>query len=337
MSNNDLTGQRNDLDRRDFLEQGVAVALSSTLASGAWAQDWPTRPIKIVTPLAAGGAADVVGHAVGEAFTAATKLPVIIDNRPGGGGTLAAVTVARAEPDGTTLLLGTAAALNVAPVLTKNFPSDLVASLTPLTLAVELPTCLVVNKSLPVNNATELIAYAKAHPGKLAFGSSGPNTVMHIAGEFLKRYTGIDWVHVPYRGGSPAMTDLLAGQIPVLFATLSTAMPFIDSGAVKVIGMVEEKRSRTRPNIPTIAETLPGYAMPQSWIGFLGPPKMSPALVARMNAELVAAISTPKAREALVDQGFEVITSTPEEFASVVKANLTRYQKITAEAGIEPQ
>jgi tripartite-type tricarboxylate transporter receptor subunit TctC len=337
MSNDDLPGRRSDLNRRDILEQGVAVALLSTLASDALAQDWPTRPIKIVTPLAAGGAVDVVGHAVGDAFTAATKLPVIIDNRPGGGGTLAAVTVARAEPDGTTLLLGTAAALNVAPVLTKNFPSDLVTSLTPLTLAVELPMCLVVNKALPVSNITEVIAYAKAHPGKLAFGSSGPNTVHHIAGEFLKRHAGIDWVHVPYRGGSPAMTDLLAGQIPVLFATLSTAMPFIDSGAVKVIGMVEDKRSRRRPNIPTIAETLPGYAMPQSWVGFLGPPKMSRALVARMNAELVAAISTPKAREALEDGGFEVVTSTPDEFASIVKANLARYRKITAEAGIEPQ
>jgi tripartite-type tricarboxylate transporter receptor subunit TctC len=314
-----------------------AAALLLIGAAGAGAQDWPTRPIKIVTPLAAGGAADVVSHAVGDAFSVATKLPVIVDNRPGGGGTLAAAMVARAEPDGTTLLLGTAAALNVAPVLAKNFPSDLVASLTPLTLAVELPMCLVVNKSLPVSNITELIAYAKAHPGKLAFGSSGPNTVHHIAGEYLKQFAGIDWVHVPYRGGSLAMTDLLAGQIPVLFATLSTAMPFIDSGAVKVIGMVEDKRSRRRPNIPTIGESLPGYAIPQSWVGFLGPPKMSAALVARMNAELVSAISSPKVREALEDAGFEVVTSTPEEFASVIKMSLERYKKITAAAGIEAQ
>jgi tripartite-type tricarboxylate transporter receptor subunit TctC len=133
------------------------------------------------------------------------------------------------------------------------------------------------------------------------------------------------------------MTDLLAGQIPVLFATLATAMPFIDSGAVKVIGMVEDRRSRSRPDIPTIAESLPGYAMPQSWIGFLGPPKMSAALVARMNAELVAATSTPKAREALEDSGFEVVTSTPEQFADVIKASLARYRRITAEAGIEAQ
>jgi tripartite-type tricarboxylate transporter receptor subunit TctC len=316
---------------------GLGVAALLAGAAGAWAQDWPTRPIKILSALAAGGAVDVVGHAVGDAFTAATRLPVIIDNRPGGGGTLAAVAVARAEPDGTTLLLGTAAALDVAPVLSKNFPSDLVGSLTPLTLAVELPMCLVVSKSLPVSNITELIAYAKAHPGKLAFGSSGPNTVHQIAGEYLKRFAGIDWVHVPYRGGNLAMTDLLAGQIPVLFATLATAMPFIDSGAVKVIGMVEDKRSRSRPEIPTVAERLPGYAMPPSWVGFLGPAKMSAALVARMNAELVAAISTPKAREALEDNGFEVVASTPEQFANVIKTSLARYKKITAEAGIEPQ
>ena len=328
---------------RPFLSAAGRLTVAVLLLGGSGAsaqigaQDWPTRPIKIVTPLAAGGAADVIGRAVGDAFTAATKLPVIIDNRPGGGGTLAAVTVARADPDGTTLLLGTAAALNVAPVLAKNFPAELVANLTPLTLAVELPMCLVVNKSLPVNNITELIAYAKARPGKLAFGSSGANTVHHIAGEFLNVMAGIDLVHVPYRGGSPAMTDLLAGQIPVLFATLSTAMPFIDSGAVKVIGMVEAKHSRSRPNIPTIGEGLPGYAMPQSWVGFLGPPGMSPALVARLNAELVAAISSPRTRKTLEDGGFEVVTSTPEEFAGVVKASLAQYRKITAEVGIEPQ
>jgi tripartite-type tricarboxylate transporter receptor subunit TctC len=322
---------------RDAAACLTVAALLLAASSGAFAQDWPTRPIRIVTPLAAGGAADVISHAVGDALSAATKLPVIVDNRPGSGGTLAAITVARAEPDGTTLLLGTAAALNVAPVLAKNFPGDLVAGLTPLTLAAELPMCLVVNKSLPVGNITELIAYAKAHPGKLAFGSSGPNTVHHIAGEFLKRHAGIDWVHVPYRGGSLAMTDLLAGQIPVLFATLSTAMPFIDSGAVKVIGVLEQKRARSRPDIPAIAESLPGYAIPQSWVGFLGPPKMSPRLVARMHAELVAAISTPKARAALEDNGFEVVTSTPEEFANVVKASLASYRRITAEAGIEAQ
>jgi tripartite-type tricarboxylate transporter receptor subunit TctC len=320
--------------------QSAAFWLSAAaLLLSAWnarAQDLPTRPVKIVTPMAAGGSADVIVHAVGDAFTAATKLPVIADNRPGGGGALAAVTVARAEPDGTTLLLGTAAALNVAPVLAKNFPTDLVGSLTPLTVAVELPMCLVVNRSLPVSNITELIAYARDHPG-LAFGSSGANTVHHIAGEFLKLQAGIDMVHVPYRGGSPAMTDLLSGQIQILFATLTTALPFIDSGAVRVIGMVEAKRARSRPDIPTIGEGLPGYAMPQSWVGFLGPPGMQPAMVARMNALLATAVRSPKARKTLEDNGFEVVTSTPEEFANVIRESVVRYRRITAEAGLEAQ
>ena len=322
-----------------FWRGAAGVLLAALMLAGVHgplAQEWPTRPVRLVTPLAAGGAADAIGHAVGDAFTAATRLPMVIDSRPGGGGTLAAVTVARAEPDGTTLLLGTAAALNVAPVLAKNFPADLVTSLTPLSSAVELPMCLLVNKSLPVSNITELVAYAKAHPG-LAFGSSGPNTVHHIAGEFLKVHAGIDLVHVPYRGGAPAMTDLLAGQIPILFATLLTALPYIDSGAVKVIGMVEAKRSRRRPDIPTIGEGLPGYAMPQSWVGFLGPPKMPAALVSRMNAELVAATTAPRSRKIFEEAGFEVVTSSPQQFADLVKANLALYRKITAQAGIEPQ
>jgi tripartite-type tricarboxylate transporter receptor subunit TctC len=144
-------------------------------------------------------------------------------------------------------------------------------------------------------------------------------------------------VHVPYRGGSPAMTDLLSGQIQVLFATLTTALPFIDSGAVKVIGMVEGKRAHSRPDIPTIGERLPGYAMPQSWVGFLGPPGMTPALVARMNAELATAVTSPRARKTLENNGFEVVTSTPDEFANVIRESVARYRKIAAEAGIEPQ
>ncbi len=323
---------------RRFITAGLGGASLLLAALGdLLAQDLPTRPIKMVTPLAAGGAGDVISHAVGDALSAAVGQPVIVDNRPGGGGMLAAMTVARAEPDGTTLLLGSAAALSVAPVLAKNYPTEIVAELTPLTLAVELPICLVVNKALPVNDITELITYAKAHPGKLAFGSSGPNTTTHIAGELLKLEAGIDLVHVPYRGGAPAMTDLLAGQIPVLFATLSTAMPYIDHGDVKVIGMVEATRSRRRPNIPTIAEGLPGYALPPSWVGFLAPPHMSEALAAKLNAELVAAISSQRTRGILEDSGLEVVTSTPAAFSRVVKDALDRYRKITAAVGIEPQ
>jgi tripartite-type tricarboxylate transporter receptor subunit TctC len=315
---------------------GALLAISAALRAAA-AQDWPTRPIKVLTPLAAGGAADVLGRAVGEALTLDVKQSVVIENRPGGGGALAALTVARAEPDGTTMLLGTAAALTIGPALVRNSPYDPAADLTPLTLAAELPVCLVVERSLPVRDVAELIAYAKANPGKLSFGSSGPNTTHHLAGELFKAQAGVDMIHVPYRGGNPAMTDLLAGQIQVLFATLSTAAPHIDSGRVRVLGMIEAARSRSRPEIPTIGETVRGYAMPSSWLGFLGPPKLGDVLMQRMNAALVKAVNAPNVRRTLEDNGFDVTTSTPMEFAGTLKQGLERYRKIIADAGITPQ
>jgi tripartite-type tricarboxylate transporter receptor subunit TctC len=312
-------------------------AIVSLSCAAASAQDWPARSIKIITPLAAGGAADIVGRTVGDALAANLKQSVIIDNRPGGGGTLAASMVAHAEPDGLTLLLGAAAGMTIGPVLTKSLPYDPINDLTPITLAVELPICLVVNPNLPVQNIAELIAYAKANPGKLSFGSSGPNTTHHLAGELLKVAAGIDMTHVPYRGGSPAMTDLLSGQIPVLFATLSTAMPYIDSGKVRVLGVVEATRSRARPDIPAIGETVNGYAVPSSWLGFIAPGKMPEALTQRINAELIRAIKTPSVVKSLQSGGFEVITSTPAEFVTILKNGMDRYRKITADAGIQPQ
>jgi len=194
-----------------------------------------------------------------------------------------------------------------------------------------------VHKALPVNWVAELVAYARANPGKLSFGSSGPNTTHHLAGEFLKIAAGIDMVHVPYRGGNPAMTDLLAGQIPVLFATLSTALPHIQSGDFKILGTIEAKRSRARPEIPTIGESVPGYAVPSSFLGFLAPAKTPPALVDQINKAFVQAIEAPHARETFESNGFEVVTSTPAEFGHVVKSALDRYRKIAIEAHIEEQ
>jgi tripartite-type tricarboxylate transporter receptor subunit TctC len=278
-----------------------------------------------------------LGRAVGDELFAVLKQPVVIENRPGGGGTLAAGTVARAAPDGYTLFLGTAGSLTITPVLSKNVPFDPINDFTPLTMAIETPICLVVHKALPANSVAELIAYAKANPAKLSFGSSGPNTTHHLAGEFLKIQAGIDMVHVPYRGGNPAMTDLLAGQIPVLFATLSTALPHIQSGNFKILGTVEARRSRARPEIPTIGESLPGYAVPSSFLGFLAPAAMADPLTERMNAAFVKAIEAPAVRKTLESSGFEVTTSTSAEFGATIKAALERYRKIAADARIEAQ
>ena len=315
----------------------ATFSLAGATGATAQAQEWPSRQIKIVTPLAAGGAADIVARTVGDAMAANIKQPVVIENRPGGGGSLAASLVANAAPDGTTLLLGAAAPLTIGAVLNKNLPYDPLKDLTPLTLAAELPVCLVVAPNFPATNVAELIAYAKANPGKLSFGSSGPNTTHHLAGELLKATAGIDIVHVPYRGGNQAMTDLLAGQIPLLFATLSTAIPYIESGQVKVLAVVEAQRSRARPDIPTIGETVKGYAVPTSWLGFLAPRNLPSPLVQQITAELVRATTSPEVKKQLSEGGFEVITSTPEEFAETLKNGIARFRKITADAGIQPQ
>jgi tripartite-type tricarboxylate transporter receptor subunit TctC len=319
----------------------LAVALLMGLATPAHSQEqpasWPSRPVKIITPLAAGGAADILARAVGDELFATLKQPVVIENRPGGGGILAAGAVARAQPDGYTLFLGTAGTLTITPVLAKNVPFDPVGDFTPLTIAIETPICLLVHKDLPVSSVAELVAYAKANPGKLSFGSSGPNTTHHLAGEFLKNATGIDMVHVPYRGGNPAMTDFLAGQIPVLFATLSTALPHLQSGTFKVLGTVEASRSRARPEIPTLGESVPGYAVPSSFLGFLAPAGVPAPLTERLNAALVKTIETPSVRKTLEGSGFEVTTGTSAQFGTIIKTALERYRKIAADARIDPQ
>jgi len=323
--------------RRVCLGAALLIGLAAPVLSQEQPASWPSRPIKMITPLAAGGATDILARAVGDELFATLKQPVVIENRPGGGGTLAASTVARAQPDGYTLLLGTAGSLTITPVLSRNVPFDPVNDFTPLTIAVETPICLVVHKALPVNSVAELVAYAKSNPARLSFGSSGANTTHHLAGEFLKIQAGIDMVHIPYRGGNPAMTDLLAGQISVLFATLSTVLPHIQSGNFKILGMIEAKRSRARPEIPTIGESVPGYAVPSSFLGFLAPAAMSDPLTQRLNTAFVKAIETPAVRKILESSGFEVITSTPTEFGATIKAGLERYRKIAADAHIEAQ
>jgi tripartite-type tricarboxylate transporter receptor subunit TctC len=313
------------------------VAALAAIAAPAPAQEWPARALKIISPMAAGGAADVLGRAVGNALSADLKQPVVIENHGGGGGIAAATLVARAAPDGYTLFLGTAGTMTITPILTKDVPYDPIADFTPLTIAVESPICLVASKSSGIDSVAQLVAYAKAHPGALSFGSSGTNTSQHLAGELLKSAAGIDMVHVPYRGGNPAMTDLLAGRIPLLFATLSTTLPHLDSGAIKILAMVEAKRTASQPQIPTIGETVSGYALPSSWIGFLAPAGLPPTLAARMNAALVKAITAPTVRPLLEQSGFEVVTSTPDALAATLKAAIARYRKITADAGIVAQ
>jgi tripartite-type tricarboxylate transporter receptor subunit TctC len=312
----------------------VLLAGLVAVPAASLADPWPTRPVKIVTPLAPGAATDLLARAVADQLGPQIGQPVVVENRPGAAGTLAGDLVARAAPDGYMLFLGTAGIHATAAFLVKKLNYDPVKDFTPLAMAAELPIALVVHPSVPAKDVAEFIAYARQHPGKLSFGSSGYGTTHHLAGELLKSMAGIDMVHVPYRGGAPAMVDLLAGQIPVLFATLSTVVPHMNSGKLMVLGMVEDRRSRLHPEIPRVGETVPGYATPASWMGFFAPAGLPAELSGRLSAELVKAITAPSVRTILEQNGFEVVPHASAEFSAEVAKSMERLKKIATDAGV---
>jgi tripartite-type tricarboxylate transporter receptor subunit TctC len=314
----------------------LGALLGAAAAGGAWAQSSPDKPMRLVVPYAAGAAADLLGRAVAERLAPALGQTVIVDNRAGAGGTLGADHVAKSPADGTTIVLGTDASHATNPFLSKKFPYDPVKSFTPIAPAAVNHIVLVVHPSLPVRNLPELIAYAKAHPRKLSFGSSGPGSAHHLAGELLNEKAGIDMVHVPYRGGGPAMTDLIGNTIPVLFASMATARPHIDSGRIRPIAVVEAKRFVGLPDVPTVGETVPGYVI-ESWFAFFGPAGMPLAVTARLNAEINKVLAQPALRETLEKAGMSATGGKADDLAALLKTELAQREKLVKAAGIEPE
>lgn len=312
----------------------LACAFIALWPLAAVAQDWPTKPIQVISPLAPGGAVDLIVRTIGDQLTANVGQPIVLENRPGGVGTIAAEIVARSPPDGYTLLASTPAIQGIAPYLVKKTSFDARSDFTAIANAIELPIVLVVHQSVPANTVAEFIAYAKNNPGKLSFGSSGYGTSHHLAGEYLNAVAGIKMVHVPYRGGAPAMTDLLAGQIPAVFATLSTVMPYMGTGKIKVLGAVEDRSPAGHPDIPPIGATVPGFVLPPSWTGFVAPAGISPALADRMHDEFEKAKQAPKVRNLLEQNGFEVVFSSRKAFADEIMLTLDRYKKIIDTTGV---
>lgn len=303
---------------------------------GAVAQTYPDRPVRLVVPYAAGAAADQLARAVGDRLTQGLGQTVIVDNRGGAGGTLGADNVAKSPADGYSIVLGTDASHATNIFLSKKFPYDPIKSFTPIAPAAINHIVLVVHPSLPVKTVAELITYAKANPKKLSFGSSGPGSAHHLAGELLNEKAGLDMVHVPYKGGSPAMTDLIGNSIPVLFASMATAKPHIDGGKIRALAVVEDKRFHGMPNLPTIGETVSGYAI-ASWFAFFGPPSMPPAVIGKLNTEINKALATPALRDALEKAGMSATGGKPEELATLLKIELAQREKLVKAAGIEPE
>jgi tripartite-type tricarboxylate transporter receptor subunit TctC len=317
----------------------AVILLGLCLASGsASAQQWPTaKPITIVVPVPPGPSVDMIARLVAAKLQQSLGQTVIVDNRSGANGAIGSALVAHAAPDGYTIMAATPASHVTAVHLTKNLPFDPVKDFTPLMAAVEPVTALVVNANLPVNSVQELIAYAKANPGKLSYGSSGVGSVFHLTGELFNRTAGVDIVHVPYRGVSQPMQDTAAGTIQLLHISLSSARGALASGKAKVLAILEPQRYSKMPDVPSLTEILPAFRKPSTWFGFFGPAHMPPESVARLSAEMRKAVTAPDVRAKLEDNDMIVIADTPEEFAALQKAGIEQFGEIIKAAGIKPQ
>lgn len=313
----------------------ACVALSSAgLAFSALAQDaWPSRPIKMVVPYATGGNTDVLARLLAQRLSQSIGQEVLVENRPGGNTVVGTDAVAKAPADGHTLLL-TTLTFTVLPSLYEKLPFDPVKSFSPITLAATLPNVLVVNPSLPATTLQQFIDHAKAHPDKLSYASTGSGTSPHLSMAMLLTMTGARANHIPYKGGGPAMTDLLGGHVQAQFVGLPVAKQHIESGKLRALGVTGKTRSAVAPTIPAIGEVLPGYEL-DTWFGLLGPAQLPPAIVDRIQKELAVALRSPDLREKLIGLGAEPVGSTPGEFAASIRSEIERYRKLVKEAGIK--
>ena len=319
--------------RRLCLTIATWASLAAPLA--AQAQAYPTRPIRSIMTVA--GGADIVARLVAQGLTVALGQPVVVEAQSGAGGAIGAEGVARAAPDGYTIMLTSASALVMNRFLSKSARLDPLKDFTPITKAFETVALVVTSPALPVESVRDLLEYAKRHPGKLSYGTSGIGTTHHLSGESIRLLTGIDWVHVPYKGGPPVITDLIAGEIQVGFSILATAAPFLASGKIRALAVNGAKRYHVIPNVPTVAEQLPGYEAPSTWGGYFGPAGMPQSIVNCLHDEIVRILSSPEVRTKSEDIGFPIATSTPEELTATIRRDIEYTARIVKAIGIRPE
>jgi len=299
------------------------------------ADAFPTKPIRIVVPFPPGGPADVLARTVGDRIAAALGQPVVVDNRPGAGGNIGMELVAKAAPDGHTLALAPAGNLTVNPSLYRNVPYDVGRDFAPVTVIAAVPNVLVVNPQVPAKDLAELIAYAKANPGKLNYSSPGPGSGAHLAGELLKSSAGIDIVHVPYSGIAPAVTAVMAGDVQLMFAGAPSALPQVAGGKLRALAVASPMRIASAPALPTLSEAgLPGFDV-TSWYSIVAPAATPPAVVERLQKEIARALTSPDVKAKLTGIGAEPIANTPEEFAAMMRVETAKWSKIVKDANIK--
>ena len=314
------------------LVKAIAVAAVPLLFAAGQAQAaWPERPITLVVPYTPGGVTDALARNVAKALGERLAQPVVVENRAGGGANIGAALVAQAKADGYTLLMGSAATHAINASLYKKLSYDHIKDFAPISFVAQVPNVLVVHPSVPANNVKELIAYAKSHPGRLNFGSSGAGGTIHLSGELFKSMAGVQMTHVAYKGSAPAVNDLLGGQTQVMFD--SSVVPHVKAGKLRALGVTSAKRSSALPDVPTIAEAgLPGYEA-TAWFGILAPAGTPEAVVTKLNAEISAVLRDPAILKWMEGQGFEVAGGSPADFAAHIRKETAKWARVVKDSG----
>ncbi len=316
-----------------LLHKLIAIPALAALALGAQAQTFPNKPIRLVCPFPPGGAVDIASRAVAHELTQSLGQPVTVDNRPGAGGNIGAEIVAKSPADGYTLLMTTSGIMAINPALYSKLPFDPLKDFSPVSMVVSLNNVLVVNPSLPFKSVKDVIAAAKAQPGKLTYASSGNGTSIHLSGELFKSMAGVDMLHIPYKGSAPAVTDLLAGQVNMMFDNIPSSLPHIKAGKLRALAVTGSKRSQLLPDLPTIAEAgVPGYDS-YVWFGVVAPAGTPADMVQKLNAAIAKAAASPAFRGRLTEQGYDIVTSTPEQMTDSIRGELAKWGKIVKASG----
>lgn len=314
----------------------VAFALCFWAALST-AQTYPVKPIRVIQTLGAGGGSDPLARLVAQRLSESLGQPIVIEAQGGAGGSIGVAMLARAAPDGYTIALGSVSSLVMRRFLSRNVPYDALKDFSPIILLGETVSCVVASTSFPAATLADAIEFARRNPGKLAYGTSGIGTTHHLSGVLLEQLTGVQMLHVPYKGGGDSLAGLLSGQVQMVFGIVGTMVPQINSGKVRMLAINAGKRFYRMPEVPTISEVFPGYDRPPSWNGFLGPAHMPQPVVRRLYEEINRAVTQPEMVARLADLGFVVETANPEQFAARIRSSFELFAKAVKAAKIEPE
>jgi tripartite-type tricarboxylate transporter receptor subunit TctC len=312
----------------------IGVALLAFAAAQPAAAAYPEKPITLVVPWAPGGTTDILARVLAEHMTRSLGQPAVVENKPGASGNIGSAIVARAKPDGYTLLVGTMSTHAINPALMANMPFKGVEDFTPLAKIAFVLNTMVVHQSVPAKSVAEFVAHARANPEKVAFASAGPGSTNHLSAVLLERATGIKMLHVPYKGGAPAIADTAAGHVQLFFSAATQTMPHVKAGSVRLLGVTEAKRSALVPEIPTVGETVPGYEL-AVWYGAFGPAGMPADIADRLNAEINRIMALPDVKAKMSGIGVDVLDETRAQFAEALKRDYERYGQLIRELGIK--